>query len=102
MLLTKLLVSLFATASLASQPEPGAKAPPPAPKKDTYLPEGVGVVRNLTCAQVGEKNLLLDVYLAEETETKPATPPAARPVIIWIHGGAWEGGNKDDCPARFL
>jgi acetyl esterase/lipase len=197
MLFTKLLVTILATASLAPlapQPEPGAKPPPPALKKDSYLPEGVRVVRNLTYAQVGEKKLLLDVYLPssdqgallgalEPFEGRPieeitisglvtverrlvdsqiksskagrklsheevqqdterlnrlgrfskidvtaheaagssvrlnfefveapgeqgaaalvnGAPP--RPVIIWIHGGAWEGGNKDDCPARFL
>ena len=25
------------------------------------------------------------------------------PLIIWVHGGAWRGGSKENCPAiRFL
>src|SRR5207244_967611 len=24
------------------------------------------------------------------------------PVVVWIHGGAWRGGNKTRCPAVFL
>ncbi len=102
MLLIKLLAALLAIAALVAQPEPTPKADPTASKKDTYLPEGVRVIRNLTYAQVGEQRLLLDVYLPEKAEAEPSTLPDARPVVIWIHGGAWEGGNKDDCPARFL
>ena len=30
----------------------------------------------------------------------PATSePPPRPLIVWVHGGAWLGGSKDTCPA---
>lgn len=24
------------------------------------------------------------------------------PLLVWVHGGAWQGGSKDKCPARWL
>jgi len=44
----------------------------------------------------GKKSQMLDLYL-------PADAKTPLPVIVWIHGGAWRGGNKEGCPAlRFL
>ena len=37
----------------------------------------------------------LDLYL-------PAKPGPPRPLIAYIHGGAWRGGSKDQCPAGSL
>ena len=54
---------------------------------------GIKVLRDLEYARAGEKSLLLDLYLPEKSR-RPM------PLIIWIHGGAWAGGNKADCPAR--
>ncbi len=52
------------------------------------LPPGVTALRDLEYGRVGERPLRLDLYLPEDT-TKP------RPLIIWIHGGAWLAGSKD-------
>lgn len=41
----------------------------------------------------------LDIYLpkgAAATDEKP------RPVVVWVHGGAWQMGSKNRCPALFL
>lgn len=59
------------------------------------LPEGVTVHRDLVYAQVGQRNLPLDLYLP--TSDKPL------PVIVWIHGGGWPTGSKGNAgPARPL
>jgi acetyl esterase/lipase len=42
-------------------------------------------------ARVGNKRLLLDLYVPEGA--------GPFPVIVWVHGGAWLGGDKDDTPA---
>lgn len=60
-----------------------AQAQPPAPN----VPEGAKVVRDLEYARVGEKKLLLDLYLPEKAESP-------LPVIVGIHGGGWANGNK--------
>lgn len=49
--------------------------------------------RNLEFAQVGEKKLLLDLFLPAREST---APPA--PLIIWVHGGAWRSGSKSENP----
>lgn len=53
-------------------------------------PEGVRVEKDLVYDTVGERALKLDLYF-------PATPPAtAAPVLVFIHGGGWSGGDKRD------
>ncbi|MGF1481087.1 MAG: alpha/beta hydrolase fold domain-containing protein [Cyanophyceae cyanobacterium] len=43
----------------------------------------------------GEGKLLLDLYL-------PTTAPSSHPlpVLIYIHGGGWREGSKEDCPGK--
>lgn len=60
------------------------------------LPPGVKVVSNQTYAARSTGALLLDLYLPVE---KPAQP---LPVVLWIHGGGWSAGAKENCPAVFL
>jgi len=54
------------------------------------IPPNVRVLSDLEYARVAEKSLLLDIYLPQGTE-EPL------PVIVWIHGGAWRGGDKRAC-----
>ena len=53
-------------------------------------PQGVKVQRDITYATVDGKDLRLDLYMPEKTA---ATQP---PLIVWIHGGAWRQGNKNN------
>src|SRR5262245_25969320 len=79
--LATLALSLGWPATL--QPQLLAQQPKGAP-----LPAGVRVLRDQEYGRVGEKRLLLDLYLPEQT-TMPL------PVIVGIHGGAWAAGSKD-------
>lgn len=54
------------------------------------LPAGLKVVRDLDYGGSGNARQKLDLYLPEE----PAKAP--RPLIVFIHGGGWEGGSKED------
>ena len=47
-----------------------------------------------TLAQ-GEGRLLLDLYL-------PTTDAQRHPVLIYIHGGGWREGSKEDCPGEIV
>ena len=51
--------------------------------------EGVTVNRDLVYAIAGKDTLLLDIYWHKEL-TKP------EPLIIWIHGGGWRKGSKNN------
>lgn len=56
-------------------------------QKPAAVPEGVKVVRDLEYAKVGDKKLLLDLYLPEKAD-------GPFPVIVGIHGGDWATGSK--------
>lgn len=59
-------------------------------------PAGTQARRDLAYVADGHERQKLDLYL----------PPGATnplPLIIWIHGGAWKAGSKENCPAlRYL
>ena len=59
------------------------------------LPEGVKVLRDLQYVENGHERNRLDLYLPEKTD-------ARLPLVVWIHGGAWQAGSKEGCPAVFL
>ncbi len=56
------------------------------------------VLRDIEYVPGGHERQKLDLYLPKE-----ADPSGKRPLLVWIHGGAWLGGNKDRPPAlRFV
>ncbi len=67
---------------------PEAILQPSGPGRPRPLPPGISSHLNVEY----KPGLLLDIYT-------PAGPP--RPLIVWIHGGAWIGGNKEN-PASLL
>jgi acetyl esterase/lipase len=75
------LVVGWADTSAAQQPKQQAKQP--------QVPPDVKVLRDIEYAHVGEKKLLLDLYLPEKKADAPL------PVIVGIHGGGWSAGNKE-------
>lgn len=69
---------------------PWAQAQQPPPKGK--LPPGVRAERALPYVAGGMERQQLDLYLPEKAE-------GPLPVIVCVHGGAWLGGSKDNCPA---
>jgi len=59
------------------------------------LPDTVKVERDIEFTQAGGQSLRLDIY-------SPKKPVGRLPVVVWIHGGAWNSGNKDFCPIGFM
>ncbi len=46
------------------------------------------ILKDIEYAVVHGVSLKLDMYLPAET------PDSPQPLIVWVHGGAWRGGNK--------
>jgi acetyl esterase/lipase len=61
------------------------------PAQAPRLPENVKAHRDLVYVENGHERHKLDLYLPEKAE-------GPLPVIIWVHGGGWQGGSKDGCP----
>ena len=70
----------------AQAPAARGKMPPP-----PAVPEGVKAYRDLAYVENGHERQKLDLFVPEG-----ASQPL--PVIIWIHGGGWTGGDKSGCP----
>lgn len=51
-------------------------------------------IKNIVYAQDGDKKLQLDIY-------KPKTVKEPK-LIVWIHGGAWHSGSKENPPLGLL
>jgi len=52
------------------------------------LPDDVAVKRDVEFGKGGEKPLLMDIITPKEK------PEEAMPVLVFIHGGGWRGGDK--------
>jgi arylsulfatase A len=59
------------------------------------VPAGVRRVSNLTYSTPPRGALLLDLFLPEK-QTGPL------PVVMWVHGGGWVAGSKENCPLLWL
>lgn len=56
-----------------------------------FVPSGIGAIRNLQY-QKGDKDAFLDVYYPQSLiKTRKLLP-----TIMWIHGGGWVSGNKNN------
>ena len=73
-------------------------APPAAAQQRAEpLPPGVVAHRDLAYVPGGDRKQRLDLYLPEDPPGGEATGEP-RPLVIWVHGGGWRGGNKSRCP----
>jgi acetyl esterase/lipase len=57
--------------------------------KTPDLPANVEAIKNIEYKQINGKSLQLDIY-----QPKGMTRPA--PLLVFIHGGGWKGGNRAD------
>ncbi len=87
LILTVLLITAPAALQYAASQKPKT---PPVPDAD--------IIRDIEYIPEGHQRNKLDLYLPKNApDSKPL------PLIVWVHGGAWLGGSKDNCPAlRFL
>ncbi len=90
-LLAICLSTLLLVPSISFSQEKQKQKKTAAPK----LPDGVKKLTDLTYKQAGDMALKLDLYLPEKAEGK-------LPVVVWIHGGGWNKGSKDRCPAVWM
>ena len=84
----KFAKSVFCVAALLASSSRAADTSSPAPTPG--LPEGARVQRNIAYVPNGGERQTLDLYL-----------PAAGtnlPLIVWIHGGGWMEGDKENPP----
>ena len=57
-------------------------------KASLVLPPGVKIERDVTYCEVDGVKLKLDLYMPAVTDGK------LYPVVIYVHGGGWQGGDK--------
>jgi len=69
----------------AAQPGPGS-APAAA-----IVPAGVRAHRDLAYVVNGHERQKLDLFVPEKAD-------GPLPLVIWIHGGGWQNGSKENCP----
>src|SRR5207248_1787567 len=50
--------------------------------------DDVRVIRDLEYARAGDTSLKLDLYVPTNVKSPP--------VIVWVHGGAWRSGSKNN------
>ena len=77
--------------------EPAGRAKPPTRR----MPD-VRILRDLEYVPGGHERNKLDLYLPKQLAPQARTS-GPLPLIVWVHGGAWLGGSKKNCPAtRFV
>ncbi|HCE42703.1 MAG TPA: lipase [Lentisphaeria bacterium] len=91
----KVLLSFLLAATFAVVLDAADKGNSSKPSRDQLLKaalDGVKVQKNIEYAKVQGKPILLDLFI-------PADVKGKLPLIVWIHGGGWVEGNKENCPA---
>lgn len=73
------------------------RGPPPAnlpqkPARTRVVPEDLEFLPDVEYGKGGERSLKLDILRPKKAPAQPM------PVVVYIHGGAWRGGNKAGMP----
>jgi acetyl esterase/lipase len=89
---TRFIAAVLALAALGSAVR-AEQAPTSRPAgRGPQLPAGIAAARDVAYGDAPGVANKLDVFWAEKAEGK-------LPLIVWVHGGGWEGGDKAGCPA---
>jgi acetyl esterase/lipase len=83
----------LATTSLCAQEQPVPKVRT-ANILTAVIPEGTQTEKDLAYIPNGHERQKLDIYVP------PGDGP--KPLVVWVHGGAWKQGSKDRTPAIAL
>jgi acetyl esterase/lipase len=54
---------------------------------------GAQVATDVVYGTVGDRDLLVDIYMPDGVESPP--------LVVWVHGGAWRAGGKQNPPGHF-
>lgn len=80
-----------------------SRMPQPTPRTRTNpnVPQNVTLIRDIAYVDEGHVRQKLDLYLPKQHADKLGDTNTASklPVVVWIHGGGWRGGNRFPCPA---
>ncbi len=68
-------------------------------RDDGPRPAEMTVLRDIEYVPGGHERQKLDLYQPGKAGSADGTAQQ-RPLIVWVHGGAWRAGNKNRCPAR--
>lgn len=94
-----LSVVLAGLAALAALPTAAQEKKPPQEKKQPkpfVAPEGVELRRDVEYGTGNSRPLRMHILLPKAESKTP------RPVVVWIHGGGWQGGHRDSGLPRLL
>lgn len=81
----RILASLLTLTGLNAFGQPGLRNTP-------RLPEGTKALRDVACFANGHERQILDLLI-------PSGAINPLPLIIWVHGGGWQSGSKEQCQA---
>ncbi|MED6300446.1 MAG: alpha/beta hydrolase [Verrucomicrobiota bacterium] len=56
--------------------------------------EPVKEIKDIEFAKIKDHSLKLDLYLPEKAKESA--------LVVWIHGGGWQKGSKNDCKVKWL
>jgi acetyl esterase/lipase len=65
-----------------------------AQERGADAPDASGIQKDILYAEAGGHRLLLDLYMPDGVEHPP--------LVVWVHGGAWRTGSKNDMPLDAL
>ena len=69
---------------------------PAKPAAQAKIPAGVKRLADLEYSAPATGPLALDLFLPEADAGRPL------PMVVWIHGGGWANGSKQNCPLAYL
>jgi acetyl esterase/lipase len=81
-----LALGLFGASRLVGQS-------PDAPVQSAVEKDGMKIIRDIPYVPGGHARQRLDLYL-------PAKSTGVRPLLVWVHGGGWQGGSKEGVDAK--